>query len=255
MFFRFRSVLAVLAFLLAPVLQARTFELRRDAFAFSNDTVFSYGVDEQGVLHIDPRKKPAEFSHSCFILARATLQFWNFVRFAPEQPKVSRDKYRELILTVCRIPVWSAGPRTPIVIPGFADLHDFSAAYEGLLKENLGRWLPTYFRIGNWRMMMGHPRAGQAALARWLVTADVPEHPRAVFLTRFPWMNHVVIVYGVKPKNAAGDLRFTVYDPNYPSQASWIDYEAAARSFAFQKRWYFPGGRVNLLRVYISPFQ
>jgi len=62
----------------------------------------------------------------------------------------------------------------------------------------------------------------------------------------------VVIVYAAA-RRPNGDIRFTVYDPNYPNEPSWVDYKAARRSFDFQKRWYFPGGQVNVMRIYISP--
>ena len=93
---------------------ARPFDLRRDTFAFSNDTAWKYGVDEAGKLHISSREKPAEFAHRCFVLARAVLQFQQFARFAPEQAKVSREEYRRRVRAVGRIPVWSSGPREPV---------------------------------------------------------------------------------------------------------------------------------------------
>ncbi len=248
-FFRLLAVFLILA----PAVRARPFDLHRDTFAFSNDTVFAYGVDEAGKLHINRREKPAEFSHRCFVLARAVLQFNQFTRFAPELPKVPREEYRQLIVRVCRVPVWSSGSREKIVIPGYADLHSFSIAYEGLLKENLGNWFPSYLRIGNWRMVMGHLRPFQASAAHWLEKSVGEHRLRAIYLARFPWMNHVVIVYAADRK-PNGDIRFTVYDPNYPNQPSWVDFNAAESSFSFQKRWYFPGGRVNVMRVFISPF-
>jgi hypothetical protein len=247
-FFRFLLFLA----LLSPALCARDFDLRRDTFAFSNDTVFAYGVDEAGKLHISLREKPAEFSHRCFVLARGVMQFRKFARFDPAQPKATREDYRRLVRRIFRIPVWSRGPRERIVVPGFADLHSFSRAYEGLLKENLGNWFPTYVRPGNYRMMMGHPRSGQAMVARWLEQSVAEKKLAAVYLSRFPKMNHVIVIYGVKRKSN-GDVLFTAYDPNYPGEPCALTFEQAARSFSFEKRWYFPGGRVNAMRVFLSP--
>jgi hypothetical protein len=245
----------LLLFLLAfPLLAgARDFDLRRDTFAFSNDTVMRYGVDEQGRLHISRRDKPIEFGHRCFVVARGVMQFHQFARFEPRQPKLTREEYRRRIKQLCRIPVWSRGPREKIVFPGFADLHSFSIAYEGLLKETLGNWWPSYLRVGNWRMATGHLRAGQAAANRWLVKSIQEKKLRAVYLARFPHMNHVVVVYAAHAK-PNGDVRFDVYDPNYPNEPSWLLYRASERSFDFDKRWYFPGGRVNVMRIYISPF-
>jgi hypothetical protein len=187
------------------------------------------------------------------VLARATLQFYQFARFEPRQPRMSREEYQRRVKQLCRIPVWSRGPATKIVFPGYRDLHDFSAAYEGLLKENLGNWLPTYLRVGNWRMAMGHLRAGQSAAAEWLVESLERGQLRAVYLARFPQMNHVVVVYDFR-REPGGNISFFVYDPNYPNEPSWAFYRASERSFEFQPRWYFPGGRVNVMRVFISPF-
>lgn len=244
----------LLLVLLGPALaHARKFEMQRDTFGFSNDTAWQYGVDEQGKLHISQRAVPAEFSHRCFVLTRGVLQFWQFARFEPRQPRLSREQYRVRIRELCRIPVWSKGPPERIVFPGYRDLHDFSLAYEGLLKENLGNWWPSYWRVGNWRMAMGHPRAGQAAGARWLAESMDRGQIRAIYMSRFPKMNHVVVPYAMD-REAGGNLTFHVYDPNYPSQPSWVFFRASTRSFEFEPRWYFPGGQVNVMRIYLSPF-
>ncbi len=246
-------LLLVAAFAVPTVAFPRDFDLRRDTFAFSNDTVLRYGLDEEGRLHISRRDKPVEYGHRCFVLARAVMQFHQFARFEPRQPKLSREEYHRRVRQLCRIPVWSSGPREKIVFPGFANLHAFSIAYEGLLKEDLGNWLPCYLRVGNWRMATGHLRAGQAAAARWLSRSMEEKKLRALYLARFPSMNHVVVVYAMHPQ-PNGDIRFDVYDPNYPNEPSWLLYRADQRSFDFDKRWYFPGGRVNVMRIYISPF-
>ena len=247
------SLSLLLALLLAPLASARDFDLNRDTFGFSNDTAWQYGVDEQGKLHISKRETPPEFAHGCFLLSRSVLQFWQFARFAPGQPKLSREEYLRRFKQLNRIPVWSQGPKEKIVFPGYRNLHDFSLAYEGLLKENLGNWKATYWRVGNWRMGMGHPRCGQALAARWLAESMDQKKPRAIYLARFPSMNHVVIPYAMR-REAGGNLTFDVYDPNYPDQPSWVFYRASERSFEFEPRWYFPGGRVNVMRIYISPF-
>jgi len=75
----------------------------------------------------------------------------------------------------------------------------------------------------------------------------------AVYLTRFPRMNHCVILFGYHLLDGGSRTRFDAYDPNYPNTLSWVDYNAKARGFDFERRWFWPGGRVNLMRVYISP--
>ena len=243
---------SIALFLLLGAAQAREFDLQRDTFAFANETAWGYRVDHRGELHIGTRKTPARYAHGCFVLARAVLQFHQFAHFAPDRPRVSSAEYRRLIRAVCRIPVWSRGPRERIVIPGFADLRSFSLAHPRLLQENLGAWVPTYLRPGNYRMAMGHPRAGQAMVARWLEASVRAGRPRALYLSRFPHMNHAVVAYAAE-REPDGNVRFLVYDPNYPGQPASLRYVHQTRSFAFQKRWYFPGGGVNAMRLYLSP--
>ena len=69
----------------SPARAVTNFDLHRDTFAFSNDTYFKYGVDEQGHLHITQRDVPAQFAHRCFVLTRAVLQFHQFARFDPHR--------------------------------------------------------------------------------------------------------------------------------------------------------------------------
>jgi hypothetical protein len=248
-----KTGLIALLGIFASTAAARPFDLWRDTFAFANETVFQYGVDERGKLHITRRDKPPRYAHRCFVMSRSALQFWQFARFDPKQPRVSREEYERIARRVSRIPVWSHGPRERIVVPGFRDLHEFSEVMPGVLQENVGAWFPSYVRVGNYRMAMGHPRAGQSAAARWLERSISEGKPRALYLSRFPHMNHSVVVYRMERK-ANGDPRFWVYDPNYPGKAAWLDYRSVTRSFEFEPRWYFPGGQVNVMRLYISSF-
>jgi hypothetical protein len=229
------------------------FDWRRDTIAFSNDTVFAYGIDEAGRLTIHRRTTPARFAHRCFVLVRAVLQFKKFARFAPEEARVSEERYRELIVEVCRIPVWMPDRGERIVIPGYADLNEFSRAHEHAMKETIGNWFPTYLRVGNWRMIGPFPRFGQANAYAQIVRGLDRGKLQAVYLTRFPKMNHCVILFDYHLLDGGKRTRFDAYDPNYPNTLSWVDYDATQEGFDFERRWFWPGGRVNLMRVYISP--
>ena len=231
------------------------FNWRTDTIAFSNDTVFAYGIDEAGRLTIHRRTTPARFAHRCFVLVRAVLQFHRFARFAPEEPGVSEERYKELMREVCRVPVWmpERAEAERIVIPGYRNLNEFSRAHEYAMKETMGNWFPTYLRVGNWRMIGPFPRFGQAnacaQIIRWLDRGNL----QAVYLTRFPKMNHCVILFDYHPLDGGARTRFDAYDPNYPNTLSWVDYNARQQGFDFERRWFWPGGRVNLMRVYLSP--
>jgi len=229
------------------------FDPCRDGFAFANDTVREYGPDETGQIVSRRRDKKPEFAHSCFLLCRATMQFAKFARFAPEQPQISEREYERRIVALFRIPVWFSENRPKIVIPGYRNLHEFSLAHKGLLEDRMGKWILSYFRVGNWRMALPFPRDGQALAARRLMLGLDCGKLQAVYLARFPHMNHCVVLYDYRPL-PGGDVKFLLYDPNYPNQPTWLRYHADARFFELEKRWYFNMGRVNLMRVYLSPF-
>jgi hypothetical protein len=257
---RLRSFcLSLLILLASQPLHAETFvrgfDWRRDTFAFSNDTVLEYGTDASGHLTMARKEEKARFAHRCFPMSRGVVQFHRFARFDPERPRVSEAEYRQLARRIFRIPAW----RTPyptakrIVIPGFSDLHAFSATYEHLLKANIGNWIPTYLRPGNWRIIHPVPRSGQARLAQWLVERVDHGDLGVLYLFRIPWMNHVVVVFGYERLDG-DDVRFTVFDPNYPNEKAPLYFRASESSFEFPERWYWTGGRVNAIRVYLSPF-
>ncbi|MEA3186991.1 MAG: hypothetical protein QOD99_821 [Chthoniobacter sp.] len=231
---------------------APQFDPGSETFAFSNDTVFSYGVDEAGQLTMRRKEKEPPFAHRCFVLCRAVLQFHKFAVFAPDRPRMSDVEYRRLVRRVSRIPVWFPEARRGVVIPGYTSLHQFSRGHERMLKEELGNWFPTYLRFGNWRMVGPFPRWGQSLASRRLIAHLDEGALQAVYITRFPKMNHCLIVFDYQ-REKNGDVRFVVYDPNYPNEIGTLRYSASEKSFDFPKRWFWTGGRVNLMRVYLSP--
>jgi len=253
--FIFSSKLNAARFIFKCAVRIAVVWLGANCFAFSNDTVFAYGTDEAGRLTMHRRETPVEFSHRCFVLTRAVMQFHQFARFDPHLPKHSLQEYRRLVKKVCRIPVWFPPPQPGhfVVIPGYSNLHDFSKANEHMFKEELGNWFPTYIRIGNWRMAFPFPRFSQKWAAGNLTRALDRGRLQTVYLARNLHMNHCVVLsdYHRQPN---GDLTFDLYDPNYPGQKGALFYHAAERSFDFPKRWFWTGGRVNLMRIYITPW-
>ncbi len=231
-----------------------TFNPRQDAFSFANDTVREYLPDAGGNIVSRDREDPADFAHSCFLLSRAVIQFHKFARFEPDAPKLSQEEYRQRLRRLFRIPCWFGPQRQEVVrFPGYADLWDFSADHKALLQANLGSWRLSYFRVGNFRMGFPHPRAGQALAARQLVRKLDRGELEGVYLARFPKMNHCIVLYHYR-ELGGGDLEFLAYDPNYPGRGTWLRYHAKERYFELEERWYFNTGRVNLMRVFISPF-
>jgi len=76
-------------------------------------------------------------------------------------------------------------------------------------------------------------------------------HIRAVYITRFRPINHCLVVYHCD-QQANGDLIFLVYDANQAKKIVHLVYRAADRSFYFDRTWYYKGGLISVLPMYVS---
>jgi hypothetical protein len=231
----------------------RRFDWQRDRLAFANDTLWAYGVDAQGRQTRHAKAKLPEYTRHCFVMCRAVLQFYKFARFDATRPKLPAAEYRALVRRISRIPVWLPCAEK-ITIPGYADLRSFSAEHTGMFEDELGLWWPSYLRVGNWRMAMPFPRIFQRRLAAELAERIDRGELQALFMTRFKPLNHCVVAYGCE-RRARGDIRFWTYDPNRGSGPQPLDFKSDESSFYCGKSDYFKGGRVNLFKAYISPWQ
>ena len=243
----------VLVLLFASALAARDFDPRRDAFAFSNETFLSYKVDRAGILRVMTRATPARLTHRCFCFTRSAMQFWKFARFEAAQARVSPAEYRSRLRSLFRVPVWSRRTER-IVFPGYRDLWEFSAAHEKMLEEEFGSWVMTYLRPGNWWMACPLIRFTQRQIAEELFDDVSRGVPRAVYLAKFPHMNHAVIACAAT-RLPGGGIRFRVYDSNYAGKPARLDYVPGRNLFDFERRFYWPGGELRAFPIYTSPLQ
>jgi hypothetical protein len=232
--------------------ESKTFDFQRDTFGFANQTYFDYKplTDTQTQI-IRRRGRVPDFSRHCFQLCRAVLQFFKFAEFRPDLPKVSESEYQEIVRRVSRIPAWSSGPRSKVIVPGYQDLNSFSLGETLAVQKNLGLWWPSYWRTGNWRIVNPVPRSGQERMAKWLRTALDAQQIRDVYITRFKPINHCLVVYHYDSR-PNGDLVFDVYDANQPGKLVHLSYHASDRSFYYDKTWYYRGGLVSVLPLYVS---
>ncbi len=251
--FRCLPLLFVLPTFVAPA-HAATFDPARDTLAFANETYYEYATDPHGQVTFHKRSVQEEdaYSRHCFVMVRTVLQFHKFAVFRPDLPKLDEPAYGRRLRQLSATPVWSTEPSTKVVIPGYPDLRSFSADHVLLFQRSLGAWWPSFWRLGNWRIVLPVPRAGQARLAAWLRERVDRGQIAAVYLTRFRPLNHCMVVYGYR-RQPNGDVLFSVYDPNRPNVRPTLRYTAADRSFTLDKNWYWGGGRVTALRLYQSP--
>jgi hypothetical protein len=247
--FLFLCAIAVLS----PTAWCKAFDFRTETLAFANQTYFDYNSSTDRAVKISRRKGSVpDYSRHCFQLCRTVLQFHQFAEFRPDLPKVSESDYRMIVRRLSRIPVWGSGPREKVVIPGYPDLRSFSLGQTLMLQKNMGLWWPSFWRLGNWRIVFPAPRSGQERVANWLRSELGSGRIRAVYITHFKPINHCLVVYHCTLE-ANHDLVFDVYDANQPGKLVHLTYRASDLSFYLDKTWYYNLGLVTVLRLYMSP--
>ena len=230
------------------------FRFPQDTFSFSNNLYFDYHPDQSGNIIISRRApgKIPDYSRHCFALVRSVLQFSRFAEFDPKLPKVSEEEYRQRVLRLDRYAPYGPGPAKKIVFPGYPNLYQFSAHHTLMLQKDLGLWWPGYWRVGNWRIVFPAPRSGQEQFAQWLRQHLETGQIEAVYITRFRPINHCLVAYRYTTERN-GDLLFFVYDVNQPGKIVHLRYHVANRSFYFDPSWYYAGGLVSAMKLYVSP--
>jgi hypothetical protein len=239
----------------------RAFVFNRDTFGFDNETALEYHDGHASPRPRTPGQQPKRFTQHCFVMSRTVVQFRKFVRFEPRIPALGDKELAERIRRITSIPPWTAAfaPRDRIVMPGYMDLRSLSQARPGIVQQNIGLGWPTYFRPGNWRILLPHGPAQQAKTHEEMDRAlKASEGFFVAYLTNFPRslnINHGVLVYARKNRDRAGGCCYTVYDPNHHDAPRTLEWSKSDGSFRYQRDTDFVGGRVIVWQVYGRPLQ
>ena len=230
----------------------RPFHFDTDTFSFANETVWNYanGAVQSDSSHKDTQKR--DYTRRCFVVARASVQFWKFARFDSQAKPLPPGQLADRIGQVTGRSVWLASlPRDQrIVFPGYSSLRDLSAADPGVFQANIGEGWPVYFRVGNAPIAMPLYRETEAHLNDEIFHDLQMNYPTIVWLYNFPSLkiNHVVVV--ISGQKSHGKFHYQVYDPNYANAPKTLDYDPATRAFSYQPTFYFKGGPVDARAVY-----
>jgi hypothetical protein len=233
--------------------RARAFDFEHDTFAYPNELLWVYNYDANGKWVTHRREPPPTYWQHCFVMARATRQFFLNARFDAQQPIATEAAYRRLIRRIVASNPRHALPKDKkIVIPGYPDLRAFSQAEEKLLKAECGGAWQSYVQRGHWRVVFPFSRKGQQRMAERLEHDLQSGSPVVVHLVRFPRLtiNHAMVFFRANQTQKA--IEFTAYDPNDPSKPVEIAFDRASRCFLLPANNYFPGGRVDAYEVYGS---
>ena len=234
---------------------ASDFCFDRDTVSFANSTVFEY---RQGHPHLRRQREkgePKRYTRRCFVLCRTTMQFQKFARFDPHAPALDDKALAARIRNVTRRAAWGKPlpPDQRIVFPGYTNLRAMSKARREVVRANIGLGWPTYFRLGNFRMLFEHDSSYHKETHANLDAALARSELFVGFLTTYPHLsiNHAVLVYKRKPASQNDGIdRYLVYDPNHPESPRELTWSSHDHAFAYQKDWDFIGGFVRVYQIY-----
>lgn len=229
----------------------RAFQFEADTFAYANELVWEYYYDEEGEWKHERNPDEPDYTHHCFVVARSARQFFQHANFDPALPQATQEEYADLIREVISLDPKKETPASGrIVIPGYANLREFSESHEEVLKETCGGSMQSYFQRGHWRMVFPFSRDGQNDEADALAASVQSNRPPLVHVVTFPRIriNHALLLYDVDVTDEA--LEFTVYDPNQPEAPATLTFDRATQRFTFPANDYWQGGSLNVYEIY-----
>jgi hypothetical protein len=230
----------------------RRFDFARDTFAFENETYWEYHFDAANAkTTFSPREPKPAYAHRCFVLTRAARQFLYHARFEPAQKPCDDTVCRRLIRSVTGRNVRAAaGPVRQIVIPGYADLREFSRAREPLLKAECGGAWRSYVLRSHWRMVFPISRAHQARTATSLKAALEQNIPPVIHLVNFPKLtiNHSMLLFAAAETGAG--IAFQAYDPNNTKQPVTLSFDLNTKTFTLPPNRYWAGGALDIIEIF-----
>jgi len=236
----------------------RPFQYPDDTFAFANELVFNYESGVPSASTNAPARQQA-YTRRCFVKAAGVVQFWKHARFDPQAAPVPQAELARRIRQVRNRAAWwpSEPPERRIVFPGFANLHDFSDREGPLLRANMGAGWTTYFHPRKYPMPFLPSPEEESRVADDLQFWMDQGHPMVIWIYNFPNVdiNHAVTVYGKTQPPRPDTLAFHVYDPNFTDGPRTLLFDAVARTFSYEKTFYFPGGTVHVRPMYTSLFR
>jgi hypothetical protein len=234
---------------------ASDFRFDRDTVGFANATVFEYREGHPSLRRPREKGEPKRYTRRCFVLCRTTMQFHKFARFDPYASPLDDNALAARIRNVTRRAAWEKPLpiNQRVVFPGYANLRAMSDARREVVRRNIGLGWPTYFRIGNYRMLFeqdsNYHKETHANLNAALDRGDL----FVGFLTTYPLLsiNHAVLVYKRKSVSQNDRIeRYLVYDPNHPESPRELTWSPSTCRFAYQKDWDFIGGFVRVYQIY-----
>jgi hypothetical protein len=194
------------------------------------------------------------YAHYCFVLARGLRQFFAFARFDPASARLSPEAYVERVRAVTSRSPWAPplSPDARVVIPGYANLREFSEAQESALKEGLGSSFWTLVHWTNWRVTFPVTAGGQEEVAEEIMSELAAGRLVQLLVTNLPKieLNHTVVAFEYRVASAG--VEFGVWDPNEPEAPGVITFDRSQRRFYATRMFDTEPGPIRAFRMYYA---
>ena len=198
------------------------------AFDFATDTL-AVPLSEPGLEEKESLAGTALRGHADAHVAR---QFFLHARFEPAQPPPSVEARIGLVREVLRRSPTEASPEgRRVVVPGYANLREFSRLQGHLLRAESWLACPCESRVPLLTKAFVGDSGKDAAVAELLASTGI-NRPALVRLYRQHTLHYgrSLLVFGAQA--AEGEVRFTAYDPAAPQQPVQLTFNRASRVFA-----------------------
>ena len=230
--------------LAGPLPNPPAFSFETDTFAFPNE------------VRAHNWRKPDLYANYCFVLARAVRQFHIAARFAPSAPRLSSDEYAERVRAITSMLPWS--PPVPdaerVVIPGYANLREFSRGEEHAVKSALGGRFWTWVHWTNWRVTVPVNGRHQENVAREVLDELAEGRLVQLLVTNWPKpeLNHTVVAFDAR--QTPDGVALAVWDPNDTSAPGIMTFDTREKRFFATRLYDTEPGPIRAFRMYYSWF-
>lgn len=200
------------------------------AFDFATDTLVVRAPEPAAMETREALAAPALRGHLDAAVAR---QFFLHARFEPAQPPPTSERRIALVREVLgrKADTASAEDRR-VVIPGYANLNEFSRLQGHLLRAESWLGCPCQGRAPMVMKALGGSDAQKNAAASSLAGSLAANRPVLVRLYRHHALKYDRSLLLFRAQEQDGEVRFQAYDPAAPRQPVQLSFNRASREFA-----------------------
>ncbi len=198
------------------------------AFDPATDTLAVVLPELESVSGMEPLAAPELRAH---VTALVTRQFFLQAQFAPTQPPPDAATRLALVREVLRRELTGQGAGgAPVVIPGYANLREFSRLQGHVVRAESAIVWPHAHQASLFAKAFARAGSQSQALAQ-LLPELAANRPVVVRLYRQHALRYArsLLVFGVE--DGQDSVRFAAHDPLRPGQPVQLTYDRGTRSF------------------------